>query len=336
MMAWRNNRRNNNGNGLAICDCSETPVKVGWGVCSITTLIIVAVLIGVSLKKLTSVEYGVEYDKWAKTLDDAAKTGGLHVGPPGYTFIKFPSTQIGLDLIDTCVSRDGLRVDFDVTFQYQMPADRIVDAIENYRDFKTWSAVVETAGNSAIQHTCSDFNVTDFQTVRTIIQQAMQTNLRIKLEGSLNGTTDAGVYALATSLQLRNVELPAAYKDAIASKQRASEDIALAKNQRTQETTKANTEKLAAEEEARKILDSAYNTGNVTLIEANLKAQETLFAFEKETEVLEQAKDSFNLTTDGILAYMTNQLYASTGSLAVTVGEPAKMSRKNLLRTDEL
>jgi len=276
-MAWGNNRRDND--GLAICDFSEKPVRVGWGICSITTLIVAAVLIGVSLKKLSSVEYGVEYDKWTKTLDEAAKSGGLHAGPPGYTFIKFPSTQIGLDLLDTCVSRDGLRVQFDVTFQYQMPEDRIVDAIEQYRDFKTWSTVVEAAGNSAVQHTCSDFNVTDFQTVRTLIQDAMQTNLRIKLEGSLNGTTDEGVYALASSLQLRNVILPSQYTDAIASKQRAEEDIALAKNQRTQETTKANTEKLAAEEEARKIRDSAYyNTGNVTLIEQadDLKAQVSL------------------------------------------------------------
>jgi len=273
-MAWDNNRRDND--GLAICDFSEKPVRVGWGICSITTLIVAAVLIGVSLKKLSSVEYGVEYDKWTKTLDEAAKSGGLHAGPPGYTFIKFPSTQIGLDLLDTCVSRDGLRVQFDVTFQYQMPEDRIVDAIEQYRDFKTWSTVVEAAGNSAVQHTCSDFNVTDFQTVRTLIQDAMQTNIAAPHRGSLNGTTDEGVYALASSLQLRNVILPSQYTDAIASKQRAEEDIALAKNQRTQETTKANTEKLAAEEEARKIRDSAYNTGNVTLIEADLKAQVSL------------------------------------------------------------
>jgi len=64
--------------------------------------------------------------------------------------------------------------------------------------------------------------------------------------------------------------------------------------------------------------------------------KETEFAFLKETEVLKQAIDNFNLNTDGILAYMTNQLYASTRSLSVTVGEPAKMSRKDLLITDEL
>ena len=325
---------------MEICDIKLTPAKVGFGACSIISIITCVALVAVSLKKLSSVEYGVQYDKWEKTLDDAAKQGGLHLGPPGYNFVKFPSTQITANLVNTCVSRDGLRVEIDVTFQYQMPVEYIVDAIENYRDFKTWSTVVEAAGNSAIQHTCSEFNVTNFQTKRALIQTAMQDNLQFKLEGSvegklqesLNGTlNDSGVYALATSLQLRNVELPEAYKNAIANKQRAEEDIALAGNQRTQETTKATTEKLAADEEARKILDSAYNTGNVTIIEANLKAQETLFAFSKETEVLLEAKDNFNLSPDGILAYMTNQLYSSAGGLDVTVGEPARISRKDQL-----
>ena len=303
------------------------------GVFTFIILLISIILISVSLKRVSSVEYGLEYDRWTKALDDAAKTGGLHAGPPGYRFVKFPSTQISASLNDTCVSRDGLRVFFDVTFQYQMPVESIISVVTKYRDYKGWSTVVEAAGNSAVQHTCSQFNVTDFQNLRNVIQDAMHDNLRIKLEGSVaaGNITDDGVYAFASSLQLRNVELPVEYKNAVSEKQSAEEDIALAKNQRTQETTKANTELLAAREEATKILDKAYNDGNVTIIEASLKAQETKFAFEKEQEVLTQARDNFNLSPDGILAYMTNQLYAVASRLEVTAGEPAKISRKDEL-----
>lgn len=288
-------------------------VYAGLFVC---ILIISIILISVSLKKLSSIEYGVEYDKWAKTLDEAAQQGGLHAGPPGFYFIKFPSTQISTDINDTCVSRDGLRVGFQASFQYQMPAESIIDVVMKYRNFKTWSNVVEAAGNSALQHTCSEFNVTDFQSTRTLIQDAMLNNLRIKLEGSQDkGITDDGVYSLAISLQLVNVELPQLYKDAVSEKQRAEEDIALAKNQRTQENTKAQTELLAADEEARKIMDRANNDANVTITRAELKAQETLFAFEREKDVLVQAKEKFSLTADGIIAYMTNQLYADRKSV---------------------
>ena len=84
------------------------------------------------LAKLRSTEYGLAYDVHLKELDNAAKTGGLHTGPPGYQFIKFPSTYVTIDLpVDSepsliCVSQDGLRVQFRVTFQFQMPQDLLL------------------------------------------------------------------------------------------------------------------------------------------------------------------------------------------------------------------
>lgn len=98
-----------------------------WGIGITCTLIFVIVMLAVSLNKLNSTEYGVEYTKYSKKLDDAAKTGGLHAGPPGFEFIKFPSTFITEDLPDgTCVSRDGLRVDYKVTFQYQITEENLM------------------------------------------------------------------------------------------------------------------------------------------------------------------------------------------------------------------
>ena len=61
-------------------------------------LITAATLIIVSLKKVSSVDYGIQYNEWKKTSDDAAKQGGMYVGPSGYSF-EFSSTQITTDLI---------------------------------------------------------------------------------------------------------------------------------------------------------------------------------------------------------------------------------------------
>lgn len=302
-------------------------------------LILAIVLISVSLKRLKSTEYGVQYDKLAKVLDDAAKYGGLHPGPPGFKFIKFPSVQINAENEDTCVSRDGLRVQYSVSYQYQMPEEQIVGAIVNYRDFKKWATVVEAAGNSAIQHTCSLFGITNFQNKRGAIQDTMMQNLKNKLEGSNTNSTDfdndnhisRGVYARAVSLQLKNVYLPEEYREAVRQKQAAEEDIALARNQRLQETTKANTELKKAREEATKIRDTAFNTANVTITEARLSAEETKFALEREAQVLTRVKKDFGLSTEGVLAYMSNQLYESLPKLKVTTGEPAKISLKDEL-----
>merc|ERR1712038_222266 len=248
------------------------------------------------------------------------------------TFIKFPSTQISAELNGTCVSRDGLRVVFDVNYQYKISEESITDVIKKYRNFEKWGQIVEAAGSSAIQHSCSEYNITNFQSMRGAIQESMLTNLKLKLEGSGTSNesavdivaTEDGVHALAISLQLRDVALPEQYKNAVAEKQSAEEDIILARNEKTQETTKARTEFFAAEKEASKIMDSARNKANVTKTQANLKAQETLYSLEREAQIIVQQVDFFNLTSAGIIAYTQNQLYEGMTKLKVKSVEPAK------------
>lgn len=104
-------------------ECPPLTKRAKISLCALFVIIFI-VLMGIlaaSLKKLQTTEYGVEYNVHKKVLADAAETGGLHIGPPGYRFIKYPSTQITVDLpTDTCVSRDGLRVEVEITFQYQV------------------------------------------------------------------------------------------------------------------------------------------------------------------------------------------------------------------------
>jgi len=304
--------------------------KICWGVSAFVILSTAIGLIIASLSKVENTEYGLQYDIHAKELDDAAKSGGLFLGPPGYRFVKFPSTFITVDLDDRiCVSYDGLLVSFSVTFQYKMTEYNLVPAIEKYRDFGKWADIVEEAGLSAIHHSCSEFQITEFQSKRGIIQDRMLDNLKLKLEGDESGQD--GVNAEAVSLQLRFVGLPTEYNNAVAEKQSAEEDIAVAIAQRKQETTKADTELLRAKEEARRILDTANNEAEVLLTEALLQAEETLFAFQKEADALLEVKRSLNYTTEGVLAYLSNMLMTESPNLVVTTEEPVQMSRKEQL-----
>lgn len=307
-----------------------SPKVKRWTICGLILTVIVGLIIilATSLRKLKSTEYGIRYTPYSKKLDEAARVGGLHIGPPGYRFIKFPSTYVTVDLPnDTCVSKDGLRVRFSVTFQYQMPSEWLLPAVVKYRNFERWAEIVEAAGNSAIHHSCSDFNIASFQTKRGEIQGTMEANLRLKLEGSEGDGSD-GVYARAISLQLSNVDLPSEYSEAVAEKQAAAEDIALAKNQRVQEVTKAQTALLKAREEARIINSTAINDVEILLTEANAKAEETLFAYETEANLIVTVQDSLGLTVDGVLGWLSNRLLEAAPNLRVTAGEPAKLSRK--------
>jgi regulator of protease activity HflC (stomatin/prohibitin superfamily) len=313
--------------------CNTKTKKWTWCGVFAAVCLTLLILLATSLKKLKSTEYGLQYTAYSKKLDDAAKVGGLHIGPPGYEFIKFPSTQVTVDLPnDTCVSKDGLRIVVSVSFQYQMPAEWLLPAVVKYRNFATWAQVVEAAGNSAVHHSCSEFTIAQFQRERGVIQSTMEANLKVKLEGDNdNDDRHIGVYARAVSLQLQNVELPAEYSKAVAEKQAAAEDIDLAKNQRNQEVTKADTAYLTAKEVAKIINSTSVNTAEILLTEAFSKAQETTFAFETEANLIVSVQQSLGLTVDGVLGWLSNQLLASAPTLYVSTAEPASLSRKTAL-----
>jgi regulator of protease activity HflC (stomatin/prohibitin superfamily) len=210
-----------------------------------------------------------------------------------------------------------------------MTEDNLYPAVLEYRDYYKWAEVVESAARSGIHHACSEFQVTAFQQKRNLLQDRMFENLRIKLEG--DGSGSRGVFAKAISLQLNNVELPEEYAAAVAEKQAAEEGIALAKAERTQNVTKAETEFLTAQEEARRILATATIEAELLLMEAKLEAEETIYAFAQEAETLVNVKQTLNYTTEGVLAYMATKLIEEAPNLSVSTGEPAPLTRPNAL-----
>ena len=114
---------------------------------------------------------------------------------------------VSQELSSTCVSVDGLQVYFEATFQYRITEENLYPVIIRYRDYYKWRDVVEAAGRSAVQHTCSEFFISNFQNKRGILQDRMFENLKHKLEGD-EETGEKGVYAVAGSLQLNYLKLP--------------------------------------------------------------------------------------------------------------------------------
>jgi hypothetical protein len=79
---------------------------------------------------------------------------------PGFEFVRFPSTYITVDLQEsTCVSEDGLRVKFSVTFQYQLPVEWLVPVVVKYNDYRTWVGLHSLPGFRLVTGTyCRQLN----------------------------------------------------------------------------------------------------------------------------------------------------------------------------------
>jgi len=249
-----------------------------------------------------------------------------------FQFIEFPSTWINVNLLAViCLARDGLPVIVDVAFKYRLNEENVLPVILKYSNYKAWAGVVRVSALSAIHHSCSNFGISEFQKKRGVIQQDMEDNVRLKLEGNPNITHSEGVYAEVVTLELKNLDIPTEYETAVQEKQSKQEDIGLAKTERIQATTKADTELQVAEEEAKKIKDTAENEADVLLTEADRAVKEILFAFEKEAETLADVKSSWNLSAAGIVSYVQSELLSKVEGLTITSGEPAKLSRSDEL-----
>lgn len=82
------------------------PVAIG----ALVVGIIIVVLLSLSFKKLASNELGLAYDNIAKKLGSEVQYEGLHNGPPGFSFIIFPSVYETMEFRDITVC--GFRIVF--------------------------------------------------------------------------------------------------------------------------------------------------------------------------------------------------------------------------------
>mmetsp|Transcript_8537 Transcript_8537/g.13761 ORF Transcript_8537/g.13761 Transcript_8537/m.13761 type:complete len:160 (-) Transcript_8537:1231-1710(-) len=78
--AWRNR-------DMSLSNSIRSHRKLLAALAFVCVVVSMGVLIA-SLKKVPSTEMGVQYNIHKKQLEDATKSGGLFIGPPGFKFIK--------------------------------------------------------------------------------------------------------------------------------------------------------------------------------------------------------------------------------------------------------
>ena len=151
-----------------------------------------------------------------KTFPDLPPFPGLVLWPQREQEVLFERKALGLI---TCNSRDGLRVVLDVSFQYKIPENRVFDLSMKYKDFSTYSKLVESVARANIQHSCGEFTAENFQTLRNDVANTISVALKNELEVKLS--------SFVSQTQLRNIARPTEYDNAVRDKENALNEIKL-------------------------------------------------------------------------------------------------------------
>ena len=89
---------------------------------------------------------GIKYDIHQNKLGNDVFQEGLHVGTPGYEFIKFPKVfkTITFNKLK-CLNKDGLTITLSVQFQYKVNEKRIKSLILQFQNHARYVQVLRCA-----------------------------------------------------------------------------------------------------------------------------------------------------------------------------------------------
>lgn len=272
-------------------------------------VLLILILVPASLEKVYSTEVGYAYDSvWAK-LNHEQLTEGLKSIPPFGYIVKWPTSNQAVDLSCQCNSKDAIVVDIECDFLYVPMASRVLNLTLMYKDFEEYDQIVTMTARSSVRNSCGDFTALEFQTMRDSVQRDMATKVSNDLRLLLK--------AEVLTLNLRNIERPHKYQDAVNAREAARADIDLAIYQRKQQIVKANTQLQQASLTANKTINTAETLAAVKVAFAEAAYNATMDRYSTYARVLSHAQGQHKLSNKGVLAWHGNELAQESDHVAI-------------------
>eukprot|EP00106_Octopus_bimaculoides_P016466 XP_014783908.1 PREDICTED: uncharacterized protein LOC106879019 [Octopus bimaculoides] len=249
-----------------------SPKAIALCIGAVMAVAIIATLLATSMKKLQTYEVGLIYNKITKKLHDNPKFEGLHLGPPGFSFIIFPNvyqtkTFNGI----MCLNQNGVRIILDVSCQFKIQLHSMKKVIKEFKDFEGLKRVLQYAENQ---------------------------------------------YFPLLSFQVNNIRRPKPYEKAIREKERAREDILVAKQERPKQLIEAETKMKEAIAVSNITLEKARSRARIKKKQAEAEASAIIIQYQKEAESLQNvlSSEGLNYTNEGFLQYMAIRIISSLNS----------------------
>ncbi|RUS71009.1 hypothetical protein EGW08_021231 [Elysia chlorotica] len=287
----------------------------------VALLILTISLVASSLKKLSSKEVGLQYDTIQRDLDGKVYTEGLHLGPVGYEFIKFPNIYTTMTFSKLqCLNSDGVQIKLDVSYQYRVEMTNLKKIIMDFKDFDGFQDVLHHVGVASLHEACSHFDTVQFQANRGDFQDKLE-DILTKRYKEVNCDVE--------DLQVNNIQRPSDYESAIRSKERAKAEINVALEQRPKIVKEANTTLREAISEAQIIVDKARSDARILATQAEAEAEAILEQYKKEAEAYSSILDDSGLdfTPEGFISYLGVRVIADAKNpVYIGLQSPAQTS----------
>merc|ERR1712032_1106833 len=230
-------------------------------------------------------------------------TAGMYFLGPGHAFIKYPSTvqtiQFSLDEGSAgppmrSRTKDGLEVQLEVSFQYQLNVSTIYDL---YRKFGTeFKPIFVNMATDLITAKATAYTATAFFMDRPAISLAM--------EDELKETFVATAFSSVPFFQLRSVSLPSEFEQAIQETEVKEQDIATATAENSTRSVEMDTQILQAQQTAAQIAINANASAQQTMLEVQAYVQQFNLSQTLQADSFEPLFEKLGRNESLLLEYM--------------------------------
>lgn len=253
--------------GLCACICAVACVTG-----------IVLLILGFS--SLEATEYGLDYSWLSKTISPHVMENGLYFIGIGHSFIKFPRNVQTVEFskernanrpaIESRTS-DGLEVTLEISFQYVLQPEFLFSLYNRYGE--NFKQVIQNVAIDILTEEATGYTAYNFFMDRGKIKDDFQ--------NALNKELNTTCFSNVQFMQLRSVDLPTKFEQAIQESEVKKQDI-----------QKATAELNKVRIETDTLMKSAFIQKNVTINIAEGEASSIIKQNDADVESLRKYQDS--------------------------------------------
>jgi regulator of protease activity HflC (stomatin/prohibitin superfamily) len=274
-------------------------------------------------------EYALNYSLLTRKVEDRTYTSGRYwIGPFNY-FIRFPAVvktiqfsegKMQFDLptqerssgLLRSRTSDGLDVNIELSFQYQLQPESLHNLYTTLGGAPDYHNLFVRVAIDRLTETATMYSATSFFVDRTKIGKAMEAQLRADFEERL--------FATIFSFQLRSVQLPQEFEDAIQETEVMKQDMQVAEAEQSSTRVALETELMKAKRRTRVRANKADASAQSTMLANSADIEQYTLTQHKAADSYAEVLKALDGKESDVLEYIESRVLRDHPSGLVTVG----------------
>lgn len=268
--------------------------------CSSILLMIIMLALCVN-KKVDQNQYSIFINKYTMDVSGPYDQGTYTI-KPGDDMKFYTSTVQYYDNDINCMSKDGLQIALDISYQYLYQRNSLIPIMlyqfsDEINYLSSFNAIIE----SAIYKSCAFFDSEEYYTQRQKIEANMSTIVTNAIGNSSIGI-DMNIF------QIKNIQFPYSFNEAITQKQILIQQVQTQLNKRISQLISTNTTLIQAQQTAKQIKIQADNNVNIIIAQANATANIVNTQWLKRAETYKTIMEKQNINGTQLVSYIESEL----------------------------